>query len=313
MSLFRRQNGFTLVELLVVIAIIAILIALLLPAVQQAREAARRSECKNKLKQIGLALHNYHDTHRVLPPGSIGYHFVRPANDNTNQSFSPLVMILPFIEQVAIYEDIDFDYDYGDAVNAYKYPELPAYLCPSYAGERILPDFGYRNSVTSDKGMTCYLGVFGYNSSGSQDARYDRGGMFFVNSDIRFRDVTDGLSNTYMYGEFRPTIAKDLTNASGTNCNFSTITNARGSTWPAGIFLEGIGAVKSMLHNPNQLFTATCDRRYDYRDMPFSSEHVGGVNMLSGDGSVDFVGDNVDNTIWRYKGMRNDGNVTAGF
>ncbi|MCA9067090.1 MAG: DUF1559 domain-containing protein, partial [Planctomycetaceae bacterium] len=117
MSKESITKGFTLIELLVVIAIIAILIALLLPAVQQAREAARRTQCRNNMKQLGLAMHNYVDVHSVLPPGSIGTSFTRSAGDNTNQCFSPLVMILPYIDQAPLYNLIDFYYDYADTVN----------------------------------------------------------------------------------------------------------------------------------------------------------------------------------------------------
>jgi prepilin-type N-terminal cleavage/methylation domain-containing protein len=150
----KQHRGFTLIELLVVIAIIAILIALLLPAVQQAREAARRTECKNKLKQIGLALHNYHDTHSVFPPGVLNPVLsnaaVWPAFGNhPPKNTTALVLILPFIEQSALYSQFNFNVATGPANHAGSgssvaggWPnantllirtDIPAYLCPSDA------------------------------------------------------------------------------------------------------------------------------------------------------------------------------------
>ena len=306
-----KRRGFTLIELLVVIAIIAILIALLLPAVQQAREAARRTQCRNNMKQLGLAMHNYVDVHSVLPPGSIGTSFTRSAGDNTNQCFSPLVMILPYIDQAPLYNLIDFDYDYGDTVNKDRYPPIPGYLCPSYAGPSVWAFHGYRSGGTTNKGLTSYLGVLGYNPNGNQSGTSDYGGLFFKSSKLGFRDITDGTSNTYMYGEYLPSYPEKLSGSTGTSCGFHVIENERGSPWPTGIALEGMGSVKGMKYNPNQVFTALCDRRFDYQNLPFSSQHVGGVHMLSADGSVGFVNENIDINVWRYKASRAGNEVTG--
>ena len=299
-----RRKGFTLIELLVVIAIIAILIALLLPAVQQAREAARRSQCKNNLKQLGLALHNYHDTFTVFPPGSIGYSFTKAAGDNSNQTFSPLVMILPYIDQAPLYNKFDFNVGYNDAPNDALAGPIPAFLCPSYAGPTSGSEHGYRPSSNSSvKAVTCYLGVGGYNATGNQSFTTDRGGMFFVNSSIGMRDITDGTSNTFMYGEFRPTIMADV--------GWPWNQDQRWSPWVRGISLEGSGAAKGTRYNPNQVFAKTTAYTNDMTNLPFSSQHVGGVHMLNADGSVVFVSENVDSGNWRSRSTRAGGEVVG--
>ena len=125
---FRQVRGFTLIELLVVIAIIAILIALLLPAVQQAREAARRTQCKNMLKQWGLALHNYHDTHNRLPYGCMGLANSTPPTNN----FGFHVLLLPYIDQAPLYNQFNFSVHYNTAPNLdLKLQKTPLHFCPS--------------------------------------------------------------------------------------------------------------------------------------------------------------------------------------
>lgn len=310
---YRGRRGFTLIELLVVIAIIAILIALLLPAVQQAREAARRSTCKNNLKQIGLALHNYHDTHSRFPPGGIGWSFTAGQGDNPQlNSMGPLVMILPFMDMANIYNQFDFSLSYANPANvALAENVIPAYLCPSYAGETVNSEHGYRgwNSNTK-KAITNYLGVAGYATTGSRvgvtsgtSLPSAQRGIFWPNSNTRMRDITDGSSNTFIYGEFRPSIMSDV----GWGSNGSCYDN-RCSPWVRGITLEGSGAVKVMRYGPNQVFPKTAYAS-DWTVLPFSSQHVGGVHMLNTDGSVVFVSENVDINVWRYRGSVSDGQV----
>lgn len=183
-----KRRGFTLIELLVVIAIIAILIALLLPAVQMAREAARRTQCRNNLKQLGLALHNYHDTHTTFPPGLIA------ANDNFRDGMhSGLAMLLPQLEQSAVYNQLDFNVSWRDPVNAAATSaHISAFRCPSSIGG--LPQNGGFDLPVTDyvfsKGTRAWLCLNGETS-----------GMFDINSRVRARDVTDGLSNTFAMGE----------------------------------------------------------------------------------------------------------------
>ncbi len=191
-----KNRGFTLIELLVVIAIIAILIALLLPAVQQAREAARRSTCKNNLKQIGLALHNYHDTHRVFPPGSISQH-----------GWLSTTFILPFIDQAPLYQAIKPNGPIvltNAIILARVRTVLPAYLCPSSAD----PDASKNSSaqvrvagIQYPIGLSNYLAI-----DGNGDLRCNYGlssfnGIFYQNSKTKIRDITDGTSNTVMFTE----------------------------------------------------------------------------------------------------------------
>ena len=135
----HRPRGFTLVELLVVIAIIGILIALLLPAVQAAREAARRMQCSNKLRQIGLAMHNYHDTHRVFPPGAIAFVDSCPPSGYRAQDQGPpwSVLILPYIERMSLYQDFDFSGTFSARLSdngsnqALQFTPMATFQCPS--------------------------------------------------------------------------------------------------------------------------------------------------------------------------------------
>ena len=185
-SLKPRKSGFTLIELLVVIAIIAILVALLLPAVQQAREAARRSSCKNNLKQIGLALHNYHDTHNVFPPGSVGVNIT-----------STFAFILPYMEQSALYDLWNFNRPMDHADNGpARGGVVDGYFCPSRSRT------GNRDTNNPPQACGDYatsVGTANINTSNPNNWV----GMFNQNSNTKMRDLTDGTSNTIAVGEKR--------------------------------------------------------------------------------------------------------------
>ena len=185
-----KSRAFTLIELLVVIAIIAVLIALLLPAVQQAREAARRTQCRNNLHQIGLALHNYHDTHSVFPPGQV---YCTSIGQRTNW----LVLILPFVDESALYNAYNMDHNPGpsgapqnttvsDAI-------LSQYCCPS--------DGAPENDGNGREGS--YAGCFGTDrvKECSDTSTDPRAGVLYSSSKIRIRDIRDGTSNTLAAGE----------------------------------------------------------------------------------------------------------------
>lgn len=180
-----RRHGFTLIELLVVIAIIAVLIALLLPAVQQAREAARRSQCKNNQKQVALALHAYHDSHGTFPIGNLA-----------NINFTLQAYILPYLDQANLYNRLNFNYG-GNCFNINTgdiyAPKIPAYTCPTDPLAST-PGFlsGYGNFLVG-----AYFGTMGTSTT-------NKSGMFYSSSagaPVKMRDVTDGTSNTLLFGE----------------------------------------------------------------------------------------------------------------
>lgn len=184
----RPRTGFTIVELLVAIAIIGILVSLLLPAVQSAREAMRRISCQNNLKQVGLALHMYHDTHQTLPTGCIEWRsWNAPA---THRQFAWSALILPFLEQSALHDQIDFGLPFDHPANATPAATiLPVYLCPTASHES--------NLSAGDRGRTDYGGIFGERIL---DRRSDDG-LFLYDQSVPFADIRDGLSATLAVSE----------------------------------------------------------------------------------------------------------------
>lgn len=312
----RRKPGFTLIELLVVIAIIAILVALLLPAVQQAREAARRSQCKNNLKQIGLALHNYLDTHKVFPPASIA-----KGQCNTGTS-NPLVlnatgwtMLLPFLDQANMYNRYDMNQAaahytagalagtlMGDAVTSGNAEIvstlLPALLCPSDDGDPRHDANGTHYTIKNGSGFqgakTSYdfsviNDYYGCNNWSVQSRLTRR--MFADNSHSRPRDVTDGLSNTVAVSETRLTVYNGRTPAWGYRgwvmIGIDLGTYPINETWYGGV--NRAPALASWSY-PGSL-------------------HVGGCQVLMGDGAVRFLSENVDSGTKRKLASMADGEV----
>ncbi|MBN2294919.1 MAG: DUF1559 domain-containing protein [Pirellulales bacterium] len=189
----QSRSGFTLVELLVVIAIIGILIALLLPAVQAAREAARRINCSNNVKQIGLALQNYHGTYGQFPQGT---HY----GSGTTIGWSWSAVILPFIEQEIAGSLIDFDSNYASPVNAEATRSLiPTYQCPSAPDNQVGSCCRAIPGV-EDTGETNYTGIATH-EGGYLYSKTDGSGVLFSDSKVRIRDITDGTSQTLITGE----------------------------------------------------------------------------------------------------------------
>jgi prepilin-type N-terminal cleavage/methylation domain-containing protein len=292
--------GFTLVELLVVIAIIGVLIGLLLPAVQAARESGRRSACQNKLRQLGLGLASHESARGQLPNGADGWSWTSAV---TNAGL--LVKILPYIELEELYTRYDFSAAISASPNNTVANTLvPLFFCPSYTGTKQ----GGMAYVTGGLTCyaTCYVGVFGWHATDGRPLTSastglgSQRGAFFVNSNTKIKDVTDGLSNTLVMGEFRPNFLRVLSPTFYRETGLESIgPNARWSPWAASIFLENIGSVKGMKYSPNQVFAPYNDRTKDVWPLPFSSEHPQGTSMLYGDGSVAFFSENVDITVWR--------------
>ena len=194
MRVISPRRAFTLIELLVVIAIIAVLIGLLVPAVQKVREAAARTQCRNNLKQIGLALHNYHDRNKRLPPGYVSA--VAADNSDLGPGWGWAAQILPDLEQAPLLRQINFTADIGATVNAApRVVSLPIFLCPSDNGPPTFTASGTNATIAFGN----YVGMFG-----TDEITDDPGagnGIFYRNSKVRLTDITDGTSNTLMVGE----------------------------------------------------------------------------------------------------------------
>lgn len=304
------RRAFTLIELLVVIAIIAVLIALLLPAVQQAREAARRSQCKNNLKQVGLALHNYHDTANTLPPGWIAVP-TAPGNTNANAlKWGWGTMILPGIDQAPLYNNLQtFSNGTLTGFNAImtSFPAngntalqtaLPALRCPSDTGGNIVT---WGSFPTTMFGRSNYPGVFG-----SSFATYPSGnGTFFQNSRNNFSNFTDGLSNTVIVGERR-----SPGTSSGGAVGGDTIWAGIGDEIPG----TTMGSALALGENASAMNTyGSTFPPPNNRLSGFGSLHVGGCHFLMGDGAVRFISENINTNTYAYLAAINDGNVIGEF
>ena len=331
-SLHRR--GFTLIELLVVIAIIAVLIALLLPAVQQAREAARRSQCKNNLKQMGLAIHNFEETYKYMPAYG---KTIKPADYPTPanaygqfETYGPLFHILPYIDQANLYNLFDSKRAYIDPRNmpppygtlsTAAFATVPVYICPSTAGNPPSNYGPYLSSVGLPGGgaafnapRTDYIPVRGLNSSlavcaGKASADTDDG-MLGTNDKtnkptIRFSEVTDGLTNTIMFGELAGKQGvyyrgKDLTSVSPTNLN-----SFYGDQEIARRIRGYSGA------NPADPAQAGCTGINVLNVDNLYSFHVGGAHVVRGDGSVGFLSENISSLVLASQITRAGGEVVS--
>jgi len=322
----RYRLGFTLIELLVVIAIIAILIALLLPAVQQAREAARRTQCKNNLKQLGLALHNYHDVANMFPPFR-----VRKTGYSSNWYTGNVLWtarILPYIEQAPLYNQIDFNYGEGTAATdgdrgpnaTIRANSIPAYLCPSDPARGGVPWKAPDGTTVSGPALTNSYGRLSYMANcGSGTTESATGnGVFATNSKFGLRDITDGTSNCLTAAEGVIGFPHDQTaDPSGTPPLCPTTGTvgpqdmARGHSW-FWAYRAGAAAFSTGI-TPNWQRTWDCNLASAGIYRAARSFHTGGVHGGLADGSVRFISDNIDATTWSRLGSRNDGQPLGEF
>ena len=284
------RQGFTLVELLVVIAIIGILIAMLLPAVQAAREAARRIQCVNNLKQMGVGMHNYATSYNeAFPPGPHG-----------NFKHGLFSLMLPYLEQHQIYDQLDLELttysrtEYDPA----RFNVVASYICPSWPHKPLyeLAEVSTRSSASG--GLTLYQGVAG--AFPDEEPRLvtvnfgavPQNGMFSAYVTRKIGDVSDGLSNTLAIGEFA-----HIDSATGVGNSVDPPGSVR--AWiNSGLTFNGdddIGmmSAKVVVYPINAKLNRSTDG-IPFNHLPFTSFHVGGMNALLGDGSVRFLDDNMD-------------------
>jgi prepilin-type N-terminal cleavage/methylation domain-containing protein/prepilin-type processing-associated H-X9-DG protein len=285
---YRQRGGFTLIELLMVVAVIAILIALLLPAVQQAREGARRMQCRNNLCQLALALHNYHAAHRVLPPGSVNetgpvQYGIAGANH-----FGWIAQILPQLDEANVWRQFDF------SKTSYQQTPLSApqvLYCPSVPG----PGMSY---------AACH-----HDAPALIDV--DNNGVQFLNSSVRLRDITDGKAHTLLLGECLGIGAGAW--YQGTD---STLRHS-------GAGIDGAGTIDMTAYYRELSRLSALDGGAEMESeaesavvaspMRFGSIHSGGAHFALADGSVRFISSSVDSHVLRRLGNRHDGEIVGEF
>lgn len=293
-----KRQAFTLVELLVVIAIIGILVALLLPAVQMAREAARRMQCSNNLKQIGIAMHNHHDTYKKMPGG----YWYKGANVGWSwkSAWSWNVQLMPFMEQGAVYDQLDaantLPHDWNGTPEFEQSGGVEGLLCPSSAGDLFEHEWGWKTLGKHPK--SDYAGCRGFYSfwaKGGEEEKLarDSNGAVPPVDGIKFSSITDGLSNTFLAGEAN---GQPLTPTSGTEPSDPTTENTpknplTGKDVPCSLF--GTHYSRSNGNgNTRNVYVKLNDPTSDIRN-GFSSNHPGGANFVLCDGSVRFVSETI--------------------
>ncbi len=290
-----RRKAFTLIELLVVISIIAVLVAILLPAVQQAREAARRSTCKNNLKQIGLAFHNYHDTYGMLPMHIFSS---TTSSKTTRRSAGIRVAILPYLEQGPLYDSYDMNLYYSDAPNDLLKDKMPAvYACPSSFDAFTPTENGWQKSDYS-------VSMDAFTNDGHQ--LRNPWGLFAQLNYTPFRNVYDGLSNTMLmyesagrnhYWVNRQMLADSVPTA-------DVYFNGNRGDWSSPnigylvqkMFVElnpsdPLGTAPTVTSYVGRMINAT-----NYRAQMYSF-HIGGIQISMADGAVRFISENTSTDI----------------
>ena len=306
----RVRRGFTLVELLVVIAIIGILIALLLPAVQAAREAARRAQCSNNLKQIGLGLLNYESAHKVFPPSEIHGRAVNGSCTHCDWAGSIgcwANLIFPFIEQQAAHDKLDFEihpqFASTDNVEVMQ-AEYPMYLCPSDPYRGLTTTWG--GGEESKGRILHYYAVHGSNegsllshpdgtSCGTYGHCNGHDGMFFNDSETRVADILDGTSNTAMICEVWGRKYKNHKAPDSSDPEYRGGESSRGMHVHTAVYFD---------YTPNS---------YRWNPWHANSFHPGGVNCVFADGSVHFIMDTIDLVAFKAISTISGSEVVQGF
>lgn len=340
--MFNKRRGFTLIELLVVIAIIAVLIALLLPAIQMAREAARRSQCVNNLKQLGLALHNYNDAFNCFPPPvTIGLNM--QTQTLTWHGWSGLARLLPQLDSGQKFDFVNFAHPYDHPTNT-TMTSIPLnfFLCPSdpMANTHRSDEFHHNTNYGFNRGEWYVWGGFANATRPSAP--------FFVNSASRLRDIVDGTSKTLFMAEVKARFpylrdcdsllyapanstappAVDASPASVsqyTSCSGSFKADSGHSEWEDGHVHQtgfttawtpnrmssgGLGTIMNDVDLTGTREKNVTGTRATFSAVTARSYHSGGVNVLMGDGSAIFISDSIDGATWRAMGTVAGNEVT---
>tara|TARA_R110002095_G_scaffold116835_1_gene101907 strand:+ start:600 stop:1592 length:993 start_codon:yes stop_codon:yes gene_type:complete len=325
----RPRRAFTLIELLVAISIIALLIALLLPAIMQAREAARRTQCRNNLKQIGLALHNYHDSHQSFPIGA-----------RSQNGFGPSfwVGLLPELDQGNLYQKFDHSSDQNGfpifpwAINGplLNGVIIQAMHCPSSPFEEthpmginrhMQPSYVGISGASNEDGFPAKRVSFCCSPISPPDGILSADGILIPNSNIKERDISDGASNTIAVGE----ASNFILDNSG---NMQHVGGAYPMSWVTGTFGNGTPPdyeptnlafpppsynITTIRYTPNSNYDQPGIRNNHGPNNPLSSAHEGGVMVLLADGSVRFISENINLTTLKQLAVRDDGQSIGEF
>jgi prepilin-type N-terminal cleavage/methylation domain-containing protein/prepilin-type processing-associated H-X9-DG protein len=327
-----RRGAFTLVELLVVIAIIAVLIGLLVPAVQKVREAANLTQCLNNLKQMGVALHNYHGDRRSFPPGLVSQlsdpNWVMPPNNcnaeapDLGPGWSFFAFLLPYVEQEPLYQSIRFDLPIMDPANAdARRTPVPIYICPSDTEPRVVdvydcgspPSVSATPTVIGGKAVCSYVGALGGFENGQKDPNFacyeyqPFNGVFHRNRAIRIAEITDGTSSTVGVGERNSGFVENgwagLVPGQEIIYNFKTRPKPYNPSLPA--CQNWRPAVTSVVvHSRSYTLNAP-----NGSPASFHSAHTGGGNFLFMDGSARFISNSISLTTMRALCTRNGNEV----